>query len=147
MHSFRTPAPTRRRASPIVSSPSPAPAARGAEASARMLKIPCAPRGPIIDEALRRTLCIDCGTAWMPYADGDIRRASARSSPFSGAMERSMSGDKITCEKDGAIARIVLDNPARHNAITIAMWTAAEEIFDDLAQDAAVRVVVISGAG
>jgi enoyl-CoA hydratase/carnithine racemase len=58
-----------------------------------------------------------------------------------------MTSDKILLQKEGAVARVILNNPARHNAITMEMWQAAETILDDLAQDPAIRVVVVSGAG
>jgi len=58
-----------------------------------------------------------------------------------------MPSDKLQLHKDGAVARIVLNNPARHNAITMEMWDAAEAVLDDLERDGAIRVVVISGAG
>jgi enoyl-CoA hydratase len=55
--------------------------------------------------------------------------------------------DKILLQKEGAVARVILNNPARHNAISIEMWDRAETILDDRARDSAIRVVVISGAG
>ena len=59
----------------------------------------------------------------------------------------SMDNDQVILRKEGAVARIVLNNPARLNAISMAMWDRLDQILDDLAEDRAVRVVVISGAG
>jgi|SRR5215831_14150026 len=59
----------------------------------------------------------------------------------------SMDNDQVILRKEGAVVRIVLNNPARLNAISIAMWDRLDQILDDLAEDRAVRVVVISGAG
>ena len=59
----------------------------------------------------------------------------------------SMNNDQVILRKEGAVARIVLNNPARLNAISMAMWDRLDQILDDLAEDRAVRVVVISGAG
>jgi enoyl-CoA hydratase/carnithine racemase len=56
-------------------------------------------------------------------------------------------GDRILLRREGAIARIVLNNPARMNAISIAMWEAADAMLDELAYDAEIRLVVVSGAG
>jgi enoyl-CoA hydratase/carnithine racemase len=61
--------------------------------------------------------------------------------------DTSDAGDRILLRKEGPIARIVLNNPARHNAISIAMWNAAEAMLDELADDGAIRVVVLSGEG
>jgi enoyl-CoA hydratase len=58
-----------------------------------------------------------------------------------------MSTDKVILRKAGAVARIILNNPSRHNAMSMEMQQAIEGFVDDLAQDAAIRVVVISGAG
>jgi enoyl-CoA hydratase/carnithine racemase len=58
-----------------------------------------------------------------------------------------MTSDHVILEKEGAIARIILDNPARLNAISMAMWEALDRILDGLALDEAVRVVIVSGAG
>src|SRR5215472_9334078 len=55
--------------------------------------------------------------------------------------------DKMLMTKDGAIGRMVFNNPARHNAVSLEMWEGAETIIDDFAGDPAIRVIVISGAG
>ncbi|MBV9373487.1 MAG: enoyl-CoA hydratase/isomerase family protein [Alphaproteobacteria bacterium] len=58
-----------------------------------------------------------------------------------------MDTGQVILRKDGAVARIVLNNPSRLNAISMAMWDRLDQILDDVAEDQAVRVVVISGAG
>ena len=58
-----------------------------------------------------------------------------------------MDYDKVILRKEEAIARIVLNNPARLNAISMDMWDSLDRIIDDVSGDAAIRVVVISGAG
>ena len=55
--------------------------------------------------------------------------------------------DKMLMTKDGAIGRMVFNNPARHNAVSLEMWEGAETIIDDFASDPAIRVIVVSGAG
>lgn len=55
--------------------------------------------------------------------------------------------EKMLAEKDGAIGWITFNNPARHNAVSMAMWEALEEIVNDYVADGAVRVIVLKGAG
>src|SRR5437762_2975310 len=54
---------------------------------------------------------------------------------------------KMLCEKDGAVGRIIFNNPARHNAVSLEMWQAVAQIMEDFEADDAVRVIVVSGAG
>ncbi|MBV9861738.1 MAG: enoyl-CoA hydratase/isomerase family protein [Alphaproteobacteria bacterium] len=54
---------------------------------------------------------------------------------------------KMIAEKDGAIGRLVFNNPARHNAVSLEMWQAVSAILDDFNADDGVRVIVVSGAG
>ena len=54
---------------------------------------------------------------------------------------------KMLAEKDGAIGRLIFNNPARHNAVSLEMWQAVAQIMDDFEQDDRVRVIVLSGAG
>ena len=58
-----------------------------------------------------------------------------------------MSSGKLSVERDGPIAYVVLDNPARRNAISAAMWHAFPTILAELDQDVTVRCVVLRGAG
>jgi enoyl-CoA hydratase len=57
------------------------------------------------------------------------------------------STDKMIAQKDGAIGRLIFNNPARHNAVSLEMWEAVTRIIDDFERDDAVRVIVVSGAG
>ncbi|MGW6983546.1 enoyl-CoA hydratase/isomerase family protein [Streptomyces sp. NPDC054932] len=45
------------------------------------------------------------------------------------------------------VATVVISHPAKRNAMTAAMWRAVPELLAGLAQDPAVRVVVLTGAG
>ena len=54
---------------------------------------------------------------------------------------------KMIAEKDGPIGRLIFNNPARHNAVSLDMWQAVTQIMDDFEGDDAVRVIVVSGAG
>ena len=55
--------------------------------------------------------------------------------------------DKVYAERDGAVGRIVFNNPARHNAMSLDMWEGADRILTDFLDDPDVRVVVLTGAG
>ena len=54
---------------------------------------------------------------------------------------------KMLAEKDGAIGRLIFNNPARHNAVSLDMWQAVARIMEDYESDDQVRVIVLSGAG
>src|SRR5258707_7372081 len=54
---------------------------------------------------------------------------------------------KMLAEKDGAVGRIIFNNPARHNAVSLDMWQAVARIMDDFEADPRVRVIVVTGAG
>jgi enoyl-CoA hydratase len=54
---------------------------------------------------------------------------------------------KMIAEKEGAVGRIIFNNPARHNAVSLDMWQAVAQIMEDFEQDDGVRVIVLSGAG
>ena len=58
-----------------------------------------------------------------------------------------MSEGKLRVERDGPIGRLVLDNPARRNAIGAEMWRAIPKAMADLDNDAAIRCIVLRGEG
>ncbi len=58
-----------------------------------------------------------------------------------------MLSDKIMHRVDGGIGRLVFNNPERRNAVSLEMWETVDQVLDRLADDDAVRVLVISGAG
>ena len=53
----------------------------------------------------------------------------------------------IRAEKDGAIGWLVLDNPARLNALDSAMWRAIPPAVAQFDTDPEVRVIVLRGEG
>ncbi|KAA5598192.1 enoyl-CoA hydratase [Blastochloris sulfoviridis] len=55
--------------------------------------------------------------------------------------------DKLTARIDGHIGWLVLDNPTRRNALTLAMWRAVPELVAALDAHPDVRVIVVRGAG
>ncbi len=59
--------------------------------------------------------------------------------------DKGLSG--IALEVDGPVARIVIDNSARMNAVTTQMWRALPERIAQAEADARVRVIVLTGRG
>lgn len=55
--------------------------------------------------------------------------------------------DKMLFRKEGPVGHLIFNNPERRNAVSLEMWDAAADILDDFVEDAAIRVVVLSGAG
>ena len=53
----------------------------------------------------------------------------------------------IDVKRDGAVARVWLDRPEQHNALSADVLAAIAENFHTLAHDRAVRVVVLGGRG
>ncbi len=58
-----------------------------------------------------------------------------------------MSVGKLRVERDGPIGRLVLDNPARRNAIGGEMWRAIPKAIAELDADPAIRCIVLRGEG
>ncbi|MGH9646881.1 MAG: enoyl-CoA hydratase-related protein, partial [Bryobacteraceae bacterium] len=48
---------------------------------------------------------------------------------------------------DGSIGTLTFNNPERHNAMSLDMWRAARAVLAQFEQEAAVRVIVLTGAG
>ena len=55
-------------------------------------------------------------------------------------------GDNVTLTRDGAIATVTLNRPDRRNALSDAMLTELGAAFAELRDDAATRVVIVTGA-
>ncbi len=55
--------------------------------------------------------------------------------------------DKMLAARDGAIGWITFNNPARRNAVSLAMWQALGEMVRGYAADPSVRAIVLRGAG
>lgn len=58
-----------------------------------------------------------------------------------------MQTDQIICERDGAVGRIIFNNPERHNAMSYDMWVGGTEAIERLVGDGETRVIVLTGAG
>jgi enoyl-CoA hydratase/carnithine racemase len=55
--------------------------------------------------------------------------------------------DKMLATREGAIGWITFNNPARRNAVSLAMWQALGEMVRAHAEDERVRAIVLRGAG
>lgn len=53
----------------------------------------------------------------------------------------------VRAEIDGPVATLIIDNPARRNAMSLAMYTAVPAAVATIVDDPAVRAVVLRGAG
>jgi len=58
-----------------------------------------------------------------------------------------MSYKTLRCERVGAVATVTLDRPEVLNALNATMFDELEAVFTELATDAGVRVVLLTGAG
>jgi enoyl-CoA hydratase/carnithine racemase len=56
-------------------------------------------------------------------------------------------GGRVHAHKDGSIGWIVFDHPERRNAISTDMWRQIPPAADELANDDAIRVVILRGEG
>jgi enoyl-CoA hydratase/carnithine racemase len=54
---------------------------------------------------------------------------------------------ELRLERESGIAFLILDNPARLNALTSAMWAAIPRLMAEAEADPGVRVIVLKGAG
>ena len=58
-----------------------------------------------------------------------------------------MSAGRVTFTRDGALARITLDRPAKLNALTPAMLAELRDAAERIARDDGIRVAVLSATG
>ena len=54
---------------------------------------------------------------------------------------------EVLSRTEGRVGYLTFSNPARHNAVSLAMWRDAGRLLRNFADDPAVGVVVLSGAG
>jgi len=54
---------------------------------------------------------------------------------------------KILAGTHAHVGRVVINNPERHNAISLEMWDAATSVIAEMATDETVRLLIISGSG
>lgn len=58
-----------------------------------------------------------------------------------------MSVGTIKLHMDGPVARVIVSNPARYNAMSLAMWNALADTIDSVSACREVRVVLLRGEG
>src|SRR6201985_323611 len=64
-----------------------------------------------------------------------------------GGVTREYAGGKMLAAKDDGVGLITFNQPEKRNAMSLEMWTGLAEILDEFAEDASVRVVILTGAG
>lgn len=82
----------------------------------------------------------------------DVFDTKARYTPFLQDkflqdMQESFMTSELEVSKAGGILEIVLHRPAAKNAINVSMYKAMAQAFEDAAQDATLRVVLVRGEG
>ena len=55
--------------------------------------------------------------------------------------------EKMISRVEDGIGYITFNNPEKHNAVSIEMWDALENILDDFRENQNIRVIVLNGAG
>jgi enoyl-CoA hydratase len=55
--------------------------------------------------------------------------------------------EKMLARKEGRVGYLIVNNPERHNAISLEMWQAISALLDGFASDREIRVLVVTGAG
>ena len=55
--------------------------------------------------------------------------------------------DKVLARREGGVAEIIFNNPAKRNAVSLDMWERVVELLTEFEADPDVRVLVVSGAG
>jgi len=53
----------------------------------------------------------------------------------------------VICTVEGCVATLTLSNPARRNAVTLAMWQRLRQLLEELASHPAIRLLILTGAG
>jgi enoyl-CoA hydratase/carnithine racemase len=55
--------------------------------------------------------------------------------------------DHLPVTRDGAVAVLTIDRPGKRNAMTARMWADLPAVLEEVADDPAVRVLLVTGAG
>lgn len=62
-------------------------------------------------------------------------------------MSEASQFDTLRCDRDGAVATVTLERPKALNALNAAMFNDLERVFQDLAGDDSIRVILLTGSG
>lgn len=57
------------------------------------------------------------------------------------------SDDRIIAQQTGMVGHVVINNPEKHNAISLDMWRSITRTLQVWSEDSTIRLIVISGAG
>jgi enoyl-CoA hydratase/carnithine racemase len=60
---------------------------------------------------------------------------------------REYAGGKMLAAKEDGVGVITFNQPEKHNAMSVEMWQGMADILDDFREDAAIRTVILTGAG
>lgn len=89
-----------------------------------------------------------------PVAPGKAgRKKPAAKQPTTAAVESTVEGaaaglpPTLLARVDGGVGYIVFNNPARRNAVSMAMWQGLSDVLAQYERDDSVRVIVLGGAG
>lgn len=63
------------------------------------------------------------------------------------ASSQKLASGKILASVEDAVGLITFNQPAKHNAMSVEMWTGLEQILGEWEKDDSVHVVVLAGAG
>jgi enoyl-CoA hydratase/carnithine racemase len=55
--------------------------------------------------------------------------------------------ERLIEKREGAVGWLIFNNPERRNAVSLDMWQAIPPVLEGFEKDAAIRVVVLAGAG
>lgn len=58
-----------------------------------------------------------------------------------------MASDKLHGRREGAVAHVFFDNPAKMNAVSLDMWEALLHLLEEYKADPEIRALVVSGTG
>lgn len=69
-----------------------------------------------------------------------------RNETMAKTLNAPVAAGRIRVDLVGALGRIVIDNPGRHNALSLAMWEAIPTAVSELEANPDVRVIVLTGS-
>src|SRR5277367_6402357 len=97
--------------------------------------------------ALARARSTACARAAPFRKQKNARRSGPRRAQKFIRPEREWTMDEIMTERSASVLRVLLNRPAKKNAMTSSMYVTLADIFTDAAKDEQTRVVLWHGAG
>ena len=62
-------------------------------------------------------------------------------------QDKIQADEKLVGRKEGRVAHIIFNNPAKYNAVSLDMWARMDALLSEFEADDSIRALVISGAG